>query len=297
MSRRIRMHPPLPFHGQAFGSWPASPALALPSLAGAEALQAGSFEGMLAGQALFLSHKPPVHGSQSAAYFRDLYLNAFEIAASLGFSVLERSWNFIENINGFADGQGQTQYHRFNAGRCGAFGAQKTFKPAASTGIGTGPADSGYHFLFCKTPVLCFENDRQTSSWDYPEAYGSKPPMFARAVLNPATGAFWVSGTASIRDSRTLWPGDAARQSAVAAENIARLCELAGADPLGMHFALYAPDAQGAGHLANALRGALNPQARFVWLPSEICRPDLAVEAEGFTLSAAAPDGPGLAPG
>jgi enamine deaminase RidA (YjgF/YER057c/UK114 family) len=137
------------------------------------------------------------------------------------------------------------------------------------------------------------ENPQQTPAYDYNEKYSLQSPKFSRAVAL-VLGDYvttWVSGTASIVDSATRYPGDAAKQAEQTIENIERLI---GAENFTRH------GLKGVGgtlqdlakirvylkRAADLERCKAVCERRFGGVPAiyavaDICRPDLLVEIEG----------------
>lgn len=122
---------------------------------------------------------------------------------------LYRIWHFIPAINAHAS-DALEQYQLFCKGRSLAF--EHTYKdqfqqtlPAASA-VGTPGNHLTVVFLAGKHPGTHLENPLQTPAYQYPSAYGPRPPSFARAtaVSTPVGNDLFISGTASIRGSDSI---------------------------------------------------------------------------------------------
>lgn len=119
---------------------------------------------------------------------------------------LHRVWNFVPQINHIPDG-GIENYRAFCLGRASAFEAytDHTRMPAASA-VGT----PGHHltiiFIAGRMRGKHLENPRQTPAYEYPPAYGPKPPSFARAteIRTDAGLQLYISGTASVLHSESV---------------------------------------------------------------------------------------------
>jgi enamine deaminase RidA (YjgF/YER057c/UK114 family) len=145
--------------------------------------------------------------------------------------------------------------------------------------------------------LLPLENPRQTPAYAYDAKHSAQSPKFSRAVAL-ALGDYvttWVSGTASIVDSESCYPGDPEKQTEQTIDNIERLI---GADNFTAH------GLAGAGarlHDLAKIRVYLKRaedlvkcravcQRRLGAVPAiyavaDICRPELLVEIEGVAFS------------
>ena len=176
----------------------------------------------------------------------------------------------------------------------------------ASTGIGMAGRGLVLSCLALETRradlfLLPLENPRQIPAYAYDAKHSSQSPKFSRAVAL-ALGDYvttWVSGTASIVDSESCYPGDPERQTEQTIDNIERLIA---ADNFTAH------GLKGAGarlHDLAKIRVYLKRpedlakcqavcQRRFGAVPAiyavaDICRPELLVEIEGVAFSRYSP--------
>lgn len=217
-----------------------------------------------------------------------LYSGLFERTRELH---LYRVWHFVPGILN-RDGGREETYRRFCAARAGAFdaafpaGAEARMPSASAVG-----ADGDRLVIVAVAGEAVpehFENPEQTPAYRYPPDYGPRPPSFARAtrVTTPSGTWTFVSGTAAIRGSESLFPGDFAAQLAVARENLAimtRLAGPAGAPSTTLRRVYVKPGDAPAGPFAFA-----GPGRGPVVLRSHICRPELLLEEE-VTMHAANP--------
>ena len=145
--------------------------------------------------------------------------------------------------------------------------------------------------------LLPLENPQQTPAYAYSARYSSQSPKFSRAVAL-VLGHYvttWVSGTASIVDSETRYPGDAAKQTEQTIDNIERLIA-------AENFTRYGLKGAGAGlddlakirvylkRSEDLVKCKAVCERRFGAVPAiyalaDICRPDLLVEIEGVAFS------------
>ena len=259
--------------------------LILPGHSG-QPIQVDSFEGALDAGNLFLKVSVPLLDSFETDV-ASVYARAFNLAEHLGYRYLERSWNFIPRINQArsSDPQGLTHYRLLNAGRCTAFEGQSVYVPSAATGVGTERARASFAFVFSKEAVLTFENARQTPASQYSDAYSPKPPLFARMAYNPQTQALWISGTASILESKSVHWGQFQKQTLQSLDNIQALLTAHGfASALpGLNYCAYFPD----DHQVQALSDLLSPSIRgCAYVHADLCRPELMIEFEAANAGA-----------
>lgn len=248
-------------------------------------------------------------------------LNAFQsmqkelTTAGVDVDQVVRTWIYINQITLGEDGQ--QRYQELNRARTDFFQsihfgararaawAPETIYPA-STGIGTqGSAIvMSCMALDSKRPdvfLMPLENPQQTPAYDYQAVYSPKTPKFSRAMA-VVQGHFvttLVSGTASIVDSKTCFPGDIVRQTEQTIENIERLIApenfahhgMAGsgatlADIAKLRVYVKHPEDY---EKCRAVCERLLPGAPAIYLHADVCRPDLLVEIEAVAFSPFAP--------
>lgn len=160
------------------------------------------------------------------------------LAEGLSFSSIFRQWNYIEDITSI-EGQDNQHYQQFNNVR------SKYYEKAdfmngypAATGIGTiagGVIVSFYAASPQGLNVMSVENPLQRAAFDYTEevlvgdedyqGFRKCTPKFARAkfVENSASKQVYISGTASIREEKTIAEDDVVEQTIVTIDNIEKL--------------------------------------------------------------------------
>ncbi len=172
----------------------------------------------------------------------------------------------------------------------------------ASTGIGTDEHGLVIASLSVQTDrkdvaVLSLENPKQISAFDYPREYSARSPKFSRATAIRMGDHMttWVSGTASIVDSETVFPDDVAKQTEqtldnienlISADNFARLGWKDAGATLGdlakvRVYVKHAKDYETCRAVCERRLGLVPA----VYAEASVCRPDLLVEIEGVAFS------------
>lgn len=229
------------------------------------------------------------------------YAAILDVLQAKGFRSLVRSWNFIPDINGFFSKKIEN-YQAFCKGRAMAFeeGGINELQMPSATGIGShSKLIYGYLIASKNAEHSHIENPLQSPAYEYPCHFGPKPPSFARGtVLNKnilGTNAgthFFLSGTASIRESETMWPGDVQNQVNTTMENIKFLIsneniQLDTFDtPMALsdfeHFKVYFRRLEDYLRIRELLVESwmIDPN-KLHFMNVDICRSDLLVEIEG----------------
>ncbi|MBL0917723.1 MAG: hypothetical protein IBJ14_03400 [Hydrogenophaga sp.] len=230
---------------------------------------------------------------------REAYLRLFALLRSHGTPHLWRVWNYMAGIN--AQDQGLERYRWFNLGRHDAFsaaGAPTERQVPAASALGWADGPLSIAFLAGRSAPQPLENPRQVSAFHYPQDYGPRPPVFARASLacNGAHELLFISGTASIVGHETVHRGDAVAQCEESARNV--LAVLGEANRATR---------SGTGHRAEALahRVYVRHVADFplvrhtlsrclggesmTLMQADICRQDLLVEVESVGMARLSP--------
>jgi chorismate lyase / 3-hydroxybenzoate synthase len=205
---------------------------------------------------------------------------------------LYRILNYVPRINAVVGGL--ENYRRFCRGRSVAFEEHwgRTFRrelPAASA-VGTAAGPLAVAFVAGDAPARHFENPRQVPAFEYPPAYGPRPPSFSRAslVTTPAGRELFVSGTAAILGHATVAAGDLAGQLECTRGNLRVIASTAGAgadfgadDGWRRSLKVYVRHASDFPSVrADLERHLLRPGDSATYLQAEICRADLLVEVE-----------------
>ncbi|HSU55201.1 MAG TPA: dioxygenase [Candidatus Dormibacteraeota bacterium] len=232
--------------------------------------------------------------------------------AGVGFENVVRTWLYLGSITG--PEEGTSRYDLLNRAR-GDFYQSKNFGGSvrihngrqsvypASTGIGMRGKGLAVGCLAFSTTrkdafLLPLENPRQTPAYAYGPAYAPHAPKFSRAMAlvlgNYITT--WISGTASIVDSETLFVGDAAKQTEQTLDNIERLIGAENFQSHGVHGAgaklsdlarvrIYVKRLEDVTVCREVCERRL-AGVPVLYLQADVCRPDLLVEIEGVAFSA-----------
>ncbi|MFO0902341.1 MAG: dioxygenase [Pirellulales bacterium] len=180
----------------------------------------------------------------------------------------------------------------------------------ASTGIGTlcrGFSVSGMALKTTRTDVRLrpLENPQQTSSFQYAPSFSAKSPKFSRAMA-VQIGDYvttWVSGTASIIRSESVFVGDAAAQTRQSLDNIERLIAPDNFARHGMEgvesslhdlakIRVYVKRPEDYEACRAVCERRLGPVPA-VYALADVCRPELLVEVEGVAFSRVRPSSGG----
>jgi enamine deaminase RidA (YjgF/YER057c/UK114 family) len=236
--------------------------------------------------------------------------------AGVNFNQVARTWIYINQIT--EGPEGQQRYQELNRARTDFyrdvyFGkthrapwASETIYPA-STGIGSQGRTINLACVALDTErpdvfIVPLENPQQTPACAYHSRYSPQSPKFARAMVI-AQGHFTatlVSGTASIVNAVTLYPGDVVRQTRQTIENIEKLIA-------PENFARHGLQGGGATlkdiaklrvyikhpedyEKCRAYCEERLPGVPAIYLHADVCRPDLLVEIEAVAFSPFRPD-------
>ncbi len=231
--------------------------------------------------------QPP--GTTLEQITRQAYREIFSFVDDLGYPNLLRAWNYLPRIN--EPEHGLERYRCFNVGRHDAFiscgrSIDPENVPAASV-LGCDGGQTVVYFLAARTPGKPVENPRQLTSYRYPEQYGPRSPIFARAMLWDAGDqhCLMISGTASIVGHETMHKGDVTQQGLEIMRNIRTLLEQAGMEGSKkgrMALKVYVRHAEDLAQAQALVEQEFGKELPSVYLLSDICRTDLLLEIEGY---------------
>ena len=218
------------------------------------------------------------------------YLRLLDLIKKLDAGRLVRLWNYFPDIN--REQGGLERYRRFCLGRHEAFascGYPLDRELPAASAVGSRHGDLLIAFLAGRGECRAIENPLQLSAYRYPPEYGPRSPSFSRAVRLSASGqdGLFISGTASIRDHRTVGQGDPLTQCRITLENLASLLAQVTAVPLSRlggaaHWKIYLRDPALLLGVREELDRALDPTSLRLYVAGDICRMDLLLEIEGY---------------
>lgn len=235
---------------------------------------------------------------------------ALRLAGS-GLGDVVRTWYYLGGINAV---EGKLErYKEFNRARTDAYrkvgfcrGIPGVRGPAvvwpASTGIGMRGCGLTMSCLGLQTEradlrLFPLENPLQVPAYQYPRTYSPESPKFSRAmalVLGDYVTS-WISGTASIVNAESLYPGDIERQTTQTLDNIERLiapenCAAHGFPQAGARLhdlakvRVYLKRPQDYARCKSVCEKRLG-QVPVLYLVADVCRPELLVEIEGVAFS------------
>jgi enamine deaminase RidA (YjgF/YER057c/UK114 family) len=219
-----------------------------------------------------------------------------DVESALGPTGLEfartvRTWYYIGDLLG-TETKGM-RYSQFNALR-NEFYREKWSDPRrspASTGIGMSRGQVAFESLLVKperedVQIAWIDNPLQTPPYLY-ETRGdrSRNPSFSRAaaVRHDGSTLTFISGTASIRQSKVVHVDDVAAQTEATIENMAMLVEDEALHGL-LQARVYVKRAEDVNAVRQRCR-ALLPDAPCTYLIADVCKADCLVEIEGVHLT------------
>lgn len=210
----------------------------------------------------------------------------------VGSRSLYRIWHFVPGIN--ACENGLENYRLFCRRRAEAFRSAfgeslHKYLPAASA-VGSESDEPVMLFVAGDQAPQLAENPEQIPAYQYPPVYGPRPPSFARASRALVRGKeiAFISGTASIKGSETIHPGDCAKQTETTLHNLSLISDAVGlGTDLGRslgarrRFIVYIRRKEDFPLVKQVLEERLLlPQDEPVYLLADICRAELMVEIE-----------------
>ncbi len=218
-----------------------------------------------------------------------LYGQMLQVAAGRS---LYHIWNWVPAINACST-EGEEHYRLFCKGRAQGFEAVcgRGFEgrlPSASA-VGHGGESLMICFVAGRHEVRHFENPEQVPAWRYPPRYGPRSPSFARASLvdTPSGPFLWVSGTASIKGSDSVFPGNLEGQVETTISNLGLILERTGGSLCRpsvderRYFRVYLRDRRNLRAAQRLLQDSVfRPGDSVVWVEAEICRSELEIEIE-----------------
>ena len=257
--------------------------------------------------------KPLIQNGGTYERASDLFkqLNTALVQAGSGLEQVVRTWFYVGGITDpEADGQ---RYFEFNRARSHAYQGlhfyrsllepgtnQPVFPVSTGIGMNGGGMMAGCAALQTRRPdarLIQLENPQQTPAYAYHPRYSAESPKFSRglALVLGKYVTTWISGTASIVNSESRYPGDIRRQTEQTIENIERLITTE-------NFALHGLGSVKAGlHDLAKIRVYLKRPEDFcackaicerrfgsvpaIYAVADVCRPELLVEIEGVAFS------------
>ena len=243
--------------------------------------------------------------------YDNFYANYNGIAEALetnGFEPVDiaRTWIYIFDIDGLDKVENNYQgmnharkeiYNEINfAGRTGSL-----VDFPASTGIGMQDRSLTYSTLACKpgtlNKVISIENQAQTPAFEYPEDESKFQPLFSRAIalLNGDKALCSISGTASILEAKSMYIGDAEKQTELTLDNIENLISVEnlkannidvenGGLDAAVQFVVYIKQVEDYEVVRAICEKRLPGNVPQFYVHADVCRDDLLVEIEAFTL-------------
>lgn len=202
-----------------------------------------------------------------------------------------RIWNFIPDLLEPLVGV-RHRYIAFNAGRHRAYERflQEASEIPVASGTGASGPDLVIHCLYAADSGVPVENPRQIPAYRYSEAWGKRPPSFARARRAQLFGeraSLIVAGTASIVGEETLHESDLAEQLSEIERNLEALVTAAGGSrgtgcSCFRDVRVYVPDSSDLSEVERGVERRFVGAEQIEYFESGLCRPGLRVEIEGL---------------
>lgn len=221
---------------------------------------------------------------------------------------MQRIWHYLPRINE-CDAAGLERYRAFCRGRSLAFetvfGTEFHTRLPAASAVGCEGDVFVIYACACKQgSVRYLENPLQMPAYRYSPAFGPRAPGFARASLTlaPESSAaasaagvvrqreIFISGTASIREERSLVGDGIGDQLDITVENLNRIAAECGLEAFlsdaaaitagQRRFKVYLRNAGDYVEVSHRLGALLGKADKVIYLHSEICRAELDIEIE-----------------
>lgn len=209
---------------------------------------------------------------------KQVYLDAYTVSAAKGYHYLNRTWNYLDKINGVE--AGIERYQSFCVARHQVLEQLQLLQKnnPAATAIGGHHGQNVFIFLFSKKPGQVVENKRQVSAWQYPKQYSPKQPRFSRAMQ--CDQLLMCSGTASVVGHETIHLNDVAAQFDECLINVQALLNESTLDvPLNSGlFRFYLRDKALKNEIINLIKA--RKIESYIVLEGDICRENLLIECE-----------------
>lgn len=197
---------------------------------------------------------------------------------------LIRVWHYLPGIN--APENQTSRYRLFCRGRNAAFANINPGRDCAATVIGTDAHNASMFFIAAQDAGVAVSNANQTQPWEYPEFSASDKPTFARAVVSRSLQTLFMSGTASIVGSQSVYVDDVVAQTEQIFSHFDTLIKAANVTsaPVLEYIKVYVKNAADVAEIKLAATQAARQfglaHKQIVFLKGEVCRPELALEIE-----------------
>ncbi len=220
------------------------------------------------------------------------------ILKELNFNIFRvvRFWNYIPKINEY--GESDEHYKEFCIGRERAF--YNFYKKhgevyPAATGIGSSGKKLCIVLLAVHVDVSRYsiENPRQVPAYEYPLKFGNSSPKFSRAtyVHYKKSKILFLSGTASIIGSSSVYDGDVEKQVHTTVENISLLFSKENLNKHSLilddnnmklrYVKVYIKNWEDYERICGICEKYFDKEKIF-YMQSDVCRKELLVEIEGI---------------
>ena len=172
---------------------------------------------------------------------------------------------------------GEQRYLTFNRIRRELIANNNITEFPTACGVGTSSDKFTLTYTRARFPITFFSNPTQTETVDYPSVYGT--PRFSRAACFESD--LFVSGTASIKGSETLFINDIVKQTNTSLDNIEILISVYPREYI-LKYTIYVKNKNDNDIVTSLLlkRNITNYQI----LNNDLCRDNLLVEIEAHPI-------------
>lgn len=232
-----------------------------------------------------LHHKLALDDMTAAAY-----REVFAVLDELGFPCLIRVWHYLPYLN--RKEKLASRYQLFCQGRHKAFAASSNMASGqycAATVIGTRAKYSTMFFIAARQPGRPIVNVHQVEPWQYPGIEAAARPLFSRALWSHELATLFISGTASIVEHHSVHEYDSAAQlQQIFAHFNVLITQCAQQTSILLNrfdsLKIYVRRNVETDVMRRVIAACLSAHDwhadQTVFLAGEVCRPELAVEAE-----------------
>lgn len=229
-------------------------------------------------------YEKKVNSSHIRFETNNAYNDLFKI---IGDKKLYRIWNYIPEINTCTNNL--EHYRSFSIGRSDSF--TDNFKKdslvdniCSASAVGSIDDTLIFYFIAGSIPPKHFENTDQVPAYNYPDTYGPKPPLFARAtkVLNKNNiSNVYISGTSAVIGHESHGEGDLLSQIQITLKNLEKISSIIGtAKDNAISARTYIRNSEDFPVIKELVNQSFLKSSHNIYVQADICRKELLLETE-----------------